>query len=352
MTELQQQRVGTWVFGSALLLFYGTVYFFSPEVIPDFKYRMLGVISGLLVGLLSFLITGDIVVTVDATLSGGAKGGIKAAGGFGVGLLVVWWWSTGLTPYKSESQVREALQQAIASNGAQAVDVNKVTAVAVSRQVQELATKLADSDPAKYQSLKLLRAGKTIPVETFSTAVSTVQESAPQANVRGLSALFSEGIGPFKLGMQFTTVNQLLPQPYGVSNWHDLPVASEYKHADVHYFWLPLSNLRQMSAFYDALTPFHACWGGESYATFLFSEGKLSRISTRLYPDCSQRVDLLRQFADKYAIRPFDPNSPLAFQVTLPATTVAGYISRDAASLEIFANESPQLEPTDWPPSN
>jgi hypothetical protein len=164
------------------------------------------------------------------------------------------------------------------------------------------------------------------------------------ANTTLLQSTFGSGIGPFKLGMTPSEVNTLLPQSFGTVAWSALPVAPEYRTTEVRYFWIHLSEFSgegEQGAFKQPLQVFAPCWNGQSYVTFLFTEQLLTRISVRLYPDCTQRVTLLHQFAQSFGISPINDAGPNAFQVILATTTIAGQISRDAVALDVFSNGSP-----------
>lgn len=343
-----QQRIGSWVFGSLLLVFYMLVFLVGPAVLPDYKHQQLGILSALLGGLFTFFITGDILTRITWTPSAGVDLVVRATGGLGIAALVLLWWGRGGGPIDSSSRVAAQLRQQVDSTARTTTTdtAHRTGGVHTSASTRELAQALAQSDP-KYRDVAPL-ANRVVTAEALSNAVATLQDpatGAPAANTALLQATFGSGIGPFKLGMTPSEVNAHLAQPFGPVVWSTLPVAPEYHTAEVRYFWVLLSQFSEegeQATFKEPLKAFAPCWGGQSYVTFLFSEALLTRISIRLYPDCTKRVALLRQFAQTFGISPFADNQPDAFQVVLATTTIAGQISRDAVALDVFSNGSPQ----------
>lgn len=168
------------------------------------------------------------------------------------------------------------------------------------------------------------------------------QLSAPAR--KALDEYFSSGVGPFKFGMTPWQVLSHLPRPLGNVSWSSLPVAGEFKSAEVRYFWVNVSTFPLPSSPDSALEAFRSwssCWKGQSYITFLFLEGKLFRISLRLLSDCGEREALLRSFADEFGLG-FEPSGSTAFDVALKATAVKGTATQEAAAVDIFTNRSPK----------
>ena len=176
-----------------------------------------------------------------------------------------------------------------------------------------------------------------------------LENLAPNPHLYEAMRDFTEGIGPFRLGMTPDQINALLPKPFGDVSWTSLPIASEFRPAEVRYFWVPLSDFKcsqQASPVCEPLHVFQPCWGGQSFVPFLFSASKLIRVSLRLYPDCSSQVELMRSFAQEFGITPFNPNGPRAFEVKFSHDTVAAHIGADNVSnLDIYSNDSPQPQP-------
>ncbi len=183
------QRTGTWVFGSLLLLFYMAIFLFGPSVLPSYKYQMLGIISVLLAGLFAYFLTGDIVTSVKGTTSG-ASMGVRATGGVGLAVAMLLWWTYGplqiQTPEQAAIVLQQQLQQVADSapttspapvqspgqaQGPAATPMSRPAApqrtVRLSPSIQKLAKDLAASDP-KYAAVGTLQNQDTIPVEQLA----------------------------------------------------------------------------------------------------------------------------------------------------------------------------------------
>lgn len=93
--------VGTWVFGALLLVFFVWVFAFGPNTLPEFRLRILAILSAMLAGLFGYFLTGDVGVKFDATRKGEkaqVKWGIKATGGFALFVIVLYWWFSPFAP--------------------------------------------------------------------------------------------------------------------------------------------------------------------------------------------------------------------------------------------------------------
>jgi hypothetical protein len=158
---------------------------------------------------------------------------------------------------------------------------------------------------------------------------------------------FNGGIGPFRFGMTPSQVNALLPVQFGDVTLTSLPVAGEYGRTEVRYFWMYVTQFKCTSAQDSICKPlavFSSYWGGQTHIVFLFYQGKLSRMSLRLYPDCQTAIQLLRDFANAYKIAPFNSQPAVAFRSKLSNATVEGYINKDqTASFDVFVNGSPEF---------
>jgi hypothetical protein len=199
------QRIGTWIFGSLLIVFYLAVFLFGPSVLPSYKYQMLGIISALLAGLFAYFLTGNIVTTVKGKMSG-AGIGIRATGGVGLAIAMLLWWTYGplqiQSPTQAAAQLDQQLQQAAAEAGNSApVPVESPSPakqgqpsasqspggrkpaskrmVKLSPAIRKLAKDLAASDP-KYAAVGALQNTNSIPVEQLNgmrTTLSAAQSS-------------------------------------------------------------------------------------------------------------------------------------------------------------------------------
>jgi hypothetical protein len=139
------------------------------------------------------------------------------------------------------------------------------------------------------------------------------------------------GVGTFTFGMSPGQVNSHFPTPFGDTSWEKLPVAGEYSSTQVRYFWIPLAQFAPDVFAFKPLLTWSSCWqSGQSYVTFLFNSTGLMRVSFRLYPDCGQRLALLRSLADNIGVTNFNGSGPIAFQMPVGDTTVAGTLAPTA----------------------
>jgi hypothetical protein len=163
-------------------------------------------------------------------------------------------------------------------------------------------------------------------------------------DLRNLPPAFDSGLGGFRFGMSPEQVNALLPRPFATVAWQTLPVAREYKTAEVRYFFRPLADFTAAAGgpFYEALPELHACWSGESYVAFEFTAARLIHISIRLLPDCADRARLLQQLAMRFSVPHPNPAGPVVFQADVDVVTVAGYTGDSVSSLDVFLTDSPQ----------
>jgi hypothetical protein len=309
---------------------------------------MLGILSGLLTGLFGFFITGDITTKINVQISKGTQFVVQATGGVGLAVATVLWWGSSLGLVASHSQAVSQLSDLLNDGRGATLQVTSPTdrtlSVKTSQKVQDLARALAKSDP-RYKSLDALQQHSITP-QNFSIAASSLSPGKrPAADTQALQVEFGNGIGPFHFGMSPDKVNSILPRSFGDVSWANLPVAGEYKGADVRYFWVTLAEFPTTgpgTSLYEALAAFHACWSGQSYITFEFVKQQLVHLSVRLLPDCTRHNELLQQFAKGFSIFSFNANGPVAFQVSLNTISVAGYTGNDVSSLDVYLTDSPQ----------
>lgn len=91
-TTSKHTVIASWVFGSLLLLFYLAVFIFAPDELPEFKHKMLGVISALLCALFTFFIVGTLHVT-GLFETKWSKFAVQSGGGAAAFVLILWWWN-------------------------------------------------------------------------------------------------------------------------------------------------------------------------------------------------------------------------------------------------------------------
>ena len=166
--------------------------------------------------------------------------------------------------------------------------------------------------------------------------------------IPALETLFGSGVGPFRFGMPLAAVNNLLLHPFNLAA--PLPVADEYKPAEVPYLWVPTSELpsSQSGSPFEALKAFQACWVGKSsYVAFFFVRNSLTRISVRFFSDCSDRRALAQTFADSFFIPATGRMDSLGFKKVLGKSTIEIRLGRNATTVEIIQNGSPE-PPAKW----
>lgn len=103
-------RVGSYIFGSLLFIFFVGVFVFSPETLPEFKQRMLAISSALLAGIFTVFMTGSLSIRITSLKSPLGKVAIRAGGGMGVFVLVMVWWLSPLAPVKAGVEADETLK--------------------------------------------------------------------------------------------------------------------------------------------------------------------------------------------------------------------------------------------------
>lgn len=97
----QSRLKGSWIFGSLLLIFFIYVFSFGPDMLPEYKARMLALISALIAGLFGFFLTGDVGIEIKTLQSRFGTIGVKAAGGLALFVMTIVWWGSPLAPVKS-----------------------------------------------------------------------------------------------------------------------------------------------------------------------------------------------------------------------------------------------------------
>ncbi len=114
-------HIGTWVFGSLLLVFLLLLFRFGPEELPLYKHRILAIISALLSGLFSAFLTGE--VSLRLRISASATSGLlisQASGGIAIFMIVLWWWTTPMAP------VRQKIEESVMTGKVYFVENDKI----------------------------------------------------------------------------------------------------------------------------------------------------------------------------------------------------------------------------------
>ncbi len=178
----KSQSMGSWVFGGILLLFYLWVFLKGPDVLPDYKLRMLGVLSALLAGLFVYFISGSVLLKVSQQLSSAASIGVRAGGGIAAVVGMMAWWSYS-PPIASRTQVAAQLRQVLDSAAATSVQqagsaaASGTATVQVPAQAQALARTLATSDTSFNRVARLASKG-TVPLADYLRIRSALTQQA------------------------------------------------------------------------------------------------------------------------------------------------------------------------------
>ncbi len=96
-TKAKQRSLATWIFGSLLFIFLIAVFVFAPASLPEFKHRLLALLSALLAAFFGYFLTGNINIEIAKESKIGQLA-VKATGGLALFALVLWWWSSPLAP--------------------------------------------------------------------------------------------------------------------------------------------------------------------------------------------------------------------------------------------------------------
>ena len=98
MTKQQHQIIGTWIFGALSFLFLIGVFLFAPEELPPFKHKILAILSALLIGLLSYFLTGTIKLVSEGKIPSLGKVAIQGGGGLALFVITLFWWNSEYAP--------------------------------------------------------------------------------------------------------------------------------------------------------------------------------------------------------------------------------------------------------------
>ncbi len=94
----EHQSLGTWVFGGLLLLFLFGVFAFAPTTLPDYKHRILAVLTALFAGLFGWFLSGEIGIRIGFLKSSFGDVAIRATGSLALFVVVLVWWLGPLAP--------------------------------------------------------------------------------------------------------------------------------------------------------------------------------------------------------------------------------------------------------------
>src|ERR1022692_3808292 len=86
------QTRASWIFGGLFVAFILGVFAFGPEALPGYKQQLLAYICALLAGLFALFFTGALLLNAELPLAG--KWTVQGGAGFGLFLIVLFWWQS------------------------------------------------------------------------------------------------------------------------------------------------------------------------------------------------------------------------------------------------------------------
>src|SRR5262249_2456783 len=95
---------GSWIFGSLLMLFFVCVFAFAPPTLPQFRQRILALLSATLAGVFGYFFTGSVGVHLGANRTSDkavVRTGISVAGGAALFVIVLFWWFSPFAPVRA-----------------------------------------------------------------------------------------------------------------------------------------------------------------------------------------------------------------------------------------------------------
>ncbi len=92
-----------WILGLLNLAFFVCVFIFAPERLPEYKQRMVAIISALLAGLLAYFLTGEMGLKINSISSRFGKVRVQATGGIAVFVFVLLWWFSPWAPVTADA---------------------------------------------------------------------------------------------------------------------------------------------------------------------------------------------------------------------------------------------------------
>ena len=175
------------------------------------------------------------------------------------------------------------------------------------------------------------------------TGIVTVTNSE---KYRASAQQFSGGFGEFHFGMSPAEVNNSIRGPFEGSSYMNFPVAQEFKKNEVRYFWTRLSQIQNSEGvmrYISLLSPFKSCMqdGAQSYVTFLFSNEKLIRISSRSLSDCSGREALFQDFVHSLGVSVVIPDNAHGVTMQFGSTNLTWNLGTEGDVLDVWEQGSP-----------
>ena len=106
MTKRDHQIIASWVFGGISFVFLLGVFILGPDELPPFKYKILTLVSSLLVGFFGYFLTGAISIEGKGRFPFLESVVIRSGGGIALFVLTMVWWSS-----PQQQFLREKLEQ-------------------------------------------------------------------------------------------------------------------------------------------------------------------------------------------------------------------------------------------------
>lgn len=130
-TKSKQISLATWIFGSLLFIFFIAVFVFAPASLPEFKHRLLALLSALLAAFFGYFLTGNMNIEI-AKESKIGQPAVKATGGVALFVLVLWWWMSPLAPTVENNDMPAKLYEQVLSGSIRAESGKPLASVNVS----------------------------------------------------------------------------------------------------------------------------------------------------------------------------------------------------------------------------
>lgn len=147
-TKAKQRSLATWIFGSLLFIFLIAVFVFAPASLPEFKHRLLALLSALLAAFFGYFLTGSINIEI-AKKSKVGQLAVKATGGLAMFVLVLWWWSSPLAPAAEKNNIPAKPYEQVLSGLIRAESGTPLSGVNVS--LPEFGTTVVTDDLGRFE---------------------------------------------------------------------------------------------------------------------------------------------------------------------------------------------------------
>ncbi|MGX7689534.1 caspase family protein [Flectobacillus roseus] len=151
----------------------------------------------------------------------------------------------------------------------------------------------------------------------------------------------------FRFGYRSAKFGTPPTQLFNNLEWSALPLADEYKTAEVRYLWGKFTEPWVKDLLPEATT-LSRCFNSSSYICFLFDKKGLFRISLRCMPDCIDRVNVLNDIAQKYGLNIQHRKADSHFLKETDNVVFFGRSDDTGTTIEIRRKQAPKYEGQDW----